>query len=97
MEKNLRIKSGTNLDFSNLPDGTQTVAMGMGDLNCIMRDKRMPVSNWPNVSKNGNALSIALLVIDMTSNMWDTPCANVDNGFPDMHMYEYEDYERKWN
>ena len=33
----------------------------------------------------------------MTSNMWDTPCANVDNGFLDMHMYEYEDYERKWN
>ena len=80
------MNSRTNRDFSNLPDGTHTVAMGMGDLNGIMRGKRVPVSNWQNVCKNGNALSIALLVIDMTSDVWDTPYANMENGFPDMHM-----------
>ena len=79
--------TGSTLDVSTLPENTHTVAMGVGDLNGIMRGKRVPATNWPTVSKNGNALSLALLVMDMTSDLWDSPCANMENGFPDMHMF----------
>lgn len=73
-------------DFS-LPPGTHTVAFGVGDLNGIMRGKRIPASNWSNICENGNALSMALLALDMTSDVWDTPYVNFDNGYPDMHMF----------
>ena len=81
------MNSGSTTDFSVLPEDTHTIAMGAGDLNGIMRGKRVPVHNWPRVSEEGNALSIALLVMDMTSDIWDSPCANMENGFPDMHMF----------
>lgn len=70
-----------------LPEGTHTVVMGMGDLNGIIRGKRIPASHWPTICANGNALSIATLAIDMTSDVWDTPYVNFDNGYPDMHMF----------
>lgn len=73
-------------DFS-LPEGTHTVALGIGDANGIMRGKRIPASHWPTICKNGNALSIALLAIDMTCDVWDTPYVNFDNGYPDMHLF----------
>lgn len=76
----------SNEDFS-LPPGTHTVAFGVGDLNGIMRGKRIPASNWSNICENGNALSMALLALDMTSDVWDTPYVNFDNGYPDMHMF----------
>ena len=80
------MSSNANDKLSELPDDTHTVVMGAGDLNGIMRGKRVPASNWPNVSQNGNALSIAMLVMDMTSDIWDSPYANMENGYPDMHM-----------
>ncbi len=80
------MSSNANDKLSELPDSTHTVVMGAGDLNGIMRGKRVPASNWPNVSQNGNALSIAMLVMDMTSDIWDSPYANMENGYPDMHM-----------
>ncbi|MEJ8570109.1 glutamine synthetase family protein [Microbaculum marinum] len=73
-------------DFS-LPEGTHTVALGMGDANGIMRGKRIPASHWPTICESGNALSMALLAIDMTCDVWDTPYVNFDNGYPDMHMF----------
>ena len=73
-------------DFT-LPKGTHTVALGLGDLNGIMRGKRIPASNWDNICKNGNALSAALFAIDMTCDVWDTPYVNMDNGYPDMHLF----------
>ncbi|MEP4198306.1 MAG: glutamine synthetase family protein [Aliishimia sp.] len=73
-------------DFS-LPEGTHTVILGFGDLNGIMRGKRIPASHWDTICKQGNALSIAMLAIDMTSDVWDTPYVNFDNGYPDMHMF----------
>ena len=59
----------------------------MGDANGIMRGKRIPASHWPTICENGNALSIALFAIDMTCDVWDTPYANFDNGYPDVHMF----------
>ena len=73
-------------DFT-LPKGTHTVALGLGDLNGIMRGKRIPASNWDNICTNGNALSAALFAIDMTCDVWDTPYVNMDNGYPDMHLF----------
>ena len=73
-------------DFS-LPEATHTVALGVGDLNGIMRGKRIPSTHWKTVCKDGNALSIALMAIDMTCDVWDTPYVSMANGYPDMHMF----------
>ncbi|MEO1000881.1 MAG: glutamine synthetase family protein, partial [Pseudomonadota bacterium] len=73
-------------DFS-LPPGTHTVAMGVGDLNGVMRGKRIPSTHWEHICEAGNALSVAMFAIDMTSDVWDTPYVNFDNGYPDMHMF----------
>ena len=70
-----------------LPKGTHTIALGIGDLNGIMRGKRIPASHWATVCEAGNALSMALLALDMTSDVWDTPYVNFDNGYPDMHIF----------
>ncbi len=72
-------------DFS-LPVGTHTVVMGIGDMNGIMRGKRIPASHWPAVCEDGIAMSCALFAIDMTCDVWDTPYVNFDNGYPDAHF-----------
>lgn len=76
----------TATDFS-LPEGIHTVILGMGDQCGIMRGKRIPATHWETICKEGNALSIAMLAIDMTCDVWDTPYVNFDNGYPDMHMF----------
>ena len=78
--------SEQEMDFS-VPDGIHTVILGVGDLNGIMRGKRIPASHWETICKQGNALSIALFAIDMTCDVWDTPYVNFGNGYPDMHMF----------
>lgn len=72
-------------DFS-LPEGTHTVVIGLGDMNGIMRGKRIPASHWPAVCKEGIALSLATFAIDMACDVWDTPFVNFDNGYPDFHV-----------
>ncbi|MGI9356151.1 MAG: glutamine synthetase family protein, partial [Rhizobiaceae bacterium] len=74
-------------DEFSLPKGTHTVALGFGDMNGVMRGKRIPSSHWKTVCKSGNALSMASFAIDMTCDVWDTPYVNFDNGYPDMHMF----------
>lgn len=71
----------------DLPEGTHTVVLGVGDVNGVMRGKRIPASHWPNICEGGNALSASLFAIDMTCEVWDTPYVNFDNGYPDMHMF----------
>ncbi len=74
-------------DFYELPEGTHTVSIGMGDLNGIMRGKRVPATHWKTACDDGIALSTALLTMDMTSDLWDTPYVNVANGYPDLVMF----------
>lgn len=74
-------------DNFSLPKGIHTVILGIGDLNGIMRGKRIPASHWDTICREGNALSIALFAIDMTCDFWDTPYVNFDNGYPDMHIF----------
>ncbi|MBU2732629.1 glutamine synthetase family protein [Acidithiobacillus ferridurans] len=70
-----------------LPEGTHTIAMGLGDMNGIMRGKRFSASHWPSVCKSGNAMSIAVFAFDMTCDIWETPYVNFSNGYPDMHIF----------
>ena len=80
-----------------LPEGTHTVAMGLGDLNGILHGKHIPSTHWDMICEGGNALSIALFAIDMTSDVWDTPYVDFDNGYPDMHMFpETQPMELPW-
>ena len=74
-------------DTTALPEGTHTIALGLGDMNGLLRGKRIPADQWPRVCESGNALSIAMFACDMTSDVWDTPCVNMENGYPDMHVF----------
>ncbi|MBM7066790.1 glutamine synthetase family protein [Actibacterium sp. 188UL27-1] len=76
-----------SIALRELPEGTHTVVLGLGDLNGIMRGKRIPARQWPTVCADGNAFSSVLFAMDMTCDVWDTPFANFDNGFPDFHMW----------
>ena len=76
-----------NTATTELPAGTHTVVVGVGDLNGIMRGKRIPASHWPSVCENGVAVSLAMLALDMTCDIWDTPFTNFDNGYADFHIF----------
>ena len=70
----------------SLPKDIHTVVLGMGDLNGIMRGKRIPNSHWQDVCETGNACCLSLFTMDMTCDVWDTPLVNFENGFPDFHI-----------
>ncbi len=70
-----------------LPEAVHTVALGVGDMNGIMRGKRIPATHWDAICAHGCALSISLLAMDMTCDVWDTPYVNFDTGYPDMHVF----------
>lgn len=76
-----------NTATTELPGGTHTVVVGIGDLNGIMRGKRIPASHWPSVCENGVAVSLAMLAFDMTCDIWDTPYTNFANGYADFHIF----------
>ena len=70
----------------SLPKDIHTVVLGMGDLNGIMRGKRIPAKRWQDVCETGNACCLSLFTMDMTCDVWDTPLVNFENGFPDFHI-----------
>ena len=70
----------------SLPKDIHTVVLGMGDLNGIMRGKRIPASRWQDVCETGNACCLSLFTMDMTCDVWHTPLVNFENGFPDFHI-----------
>ena len=75
-----------SLTNNQLPEGTHTVVLGMGDLNGLLRGKRIPAENWANICESGMALANAIFAIDMTCDVWDTPYTNWDTGYPDVHV-----------
>jgi glutamine synthetase len=77
--------------MGGVPDGIRTVVMGLGDLNGIMRGKRIPVSHWPTIAEDGMALSNAMFALDMTCDIWDTPYANMGTGYPDIKVFPISD------
>ncbi|TWP32517.1 glutamine synthetase family protein [Leekyejoonella antrihumi] len=70
-----------------LPEGVHTVSLGFGDLNGIMRGKYIPASQWPRACAEGIAIIGAMFAMDVTCDVWDTPFAGFDNGYPDIHMF----------
>ena len=76
----------TEANFS-LPEGTHTVILGVGDLNGLMRGKRIPADQWPRICGSGNALAMSLFTMDMTCDVWETPVVGFANGFPDCHIF----------
>jgi glutamine synthetase len=70
-----------------LPQGTHTVVLGSGDVNGVMRGKRIPASNWATTCEEGNAIIAAIFAMDMTSDIWDTPYCSFDNGYVDIHLF----------
>ncbi len=74
-----------------LPDGMHSVALGAGDLNGILRGKRIPATHWQQARDHGIALSAAIFAIDMTSDIWDTPYCNMETGYHDCHMFPADD------
>ena len=75
-----------SLTNNQLPEGTHTVVLGMGDLNGLLRGKRIPAENWANICESGMAMANAIFAIDMTCDVWDTPYTNWDTGYPDVHV-----------
>ena len=76
----------TEVNFP-LPEGTHTVILGVGDLNGLMRGKRIPADPWPRICGSGNALAMSLFTMDMTCDVWETPVVGFANGFPDCHIF----------
>ena len=76
----------TEVNFP-LPEGTHTVILGVGDLNGLMRGKRIPEDQWPRICGSGNALAMSLFTMDMTCDVWETPVVGFANGFPDCHIF----------
>ncbi len=72
--------------MSGLPEGTETVVLGVGDLNGIMRGKRIPASHWATIRDEGLLMSNAMLAMDMTCDVWDTPYTNMGTGYPDLKV-----------
>ncbi|ADP71382.1 glutamine synthetase catalytic region [Rhodomicrobium vannielii ATCC 17100] len=70
-----------------LPEGTHTIVLGVGDVNGVMRGKRIPASNWATTCEDGKAICAAIFALDMTSDIWDTPFCSFDNGYPDVHLF----------
>ncbi len=73
--------------MSELPEGTETVVMGIGDLNGLLRGKRIPVSHWPVIAEEGMVMSNAILALDMTCDIWDTPYTSMATGYPDLRVF----------
>ena len=76
----------TEVNFS-LREGIHTVILGVGDLNGLMRGKRIPADQWPRICGSGNALAMSLFTMDMTCDVWETPVVGFANGFPDCHIF----------
>ena len=76
----------TKVNFP-IPEGTHTVILGVGDLNGLMRGKRIPADQWPRICGSGNALAMSLFTMDMTCDVWETPVVGFANGFPDCHIF----------
>jgi glutamine synthetase len=72
--------------MTQLPTGTHTVVMGLGDLNGLLRGKRIPAAHWPVIAEDGMLLSNAMFALDMTCDIWDTPYANMASGYPDIRV-----------
>ena len=78
---------GERRPYYELPPGIHTVALGFGDLNGILRGKRIAAAHWKSACEQGIAIIGAMFAMDMTCGIWETAFAGFGNGYPDMHMF----------
>ncbi len=69
-----------------LPDGAHTVIVGVGDLNGILRGKRVSAAHWPSVCKRGIALDNTFFSMDVTSRLMPNSYSGRESGFPDLFI-----------
>lgn len=67
-----------------LPEGCHTVVLGVGDLNGILRGKRVTAAHWPSVRRRGIALDNTFFAMDVGSLLVPNAYASADTGFPDL-------------
>ena len=73
---------------SSLGRKIHTVALGMGDLNGIMRGKRFPRTHWDHVCRHGSACAVSFFAMDVACEVWDSPYVSFDKGgYPDFHLF----------
>lgn len=70
----------------DLPDGVHTVVLGIGDLNGILRGKRVTAAHWPSVRRRGIALDNTFFAMDVGSLLIPNGYSGRDTGFPDLQI-----------
>jgi len=56
-----------------LPEGIKTVVFGTGDINGVMRGKRIPAAHWDTICEDGCAIIAAISAMDITCDFLDPP------------------------
>lgn len=71
----------------DLPDDIHTVILGIGDLNGILRGKRITAAHWPSVRKRGMALDNSFFALDVASHQIPNSWSGDQTGCPDLHIF----------
>ncbi|SET44614.1 glutamine synthetase family protein [Oceanicella actignis] len=69
-----------------LPEGAHTVAVGVADLNGVLRGKRVSASHWPSVARRGIALDNTFFSMDVTSQLTPNSYSGPESGYPDLFV-----------
>ena len=71
---------------ADLPEGTHTVILGVGDFNGILRGKRVAAAHWPHVQARGIALDNSFFALDLASQQIPNSWSGDHTGCPDLHI-----------
>lgn len=65
--------------------GIDTVELGFGDIQGVLRGKRVPLDRLAQVSRSGFAFCLGALAWDIQSEIFPTEIVGWENGYPDGH------------
>ncbi len=74
-------------------DKLETVVMGMGDLNGVLRGKRIPIHHWPSIKEQGMTMSNAIFALDVTCDVLDYSYTGFETGYPDLLVFPEGDLQ----
>ncbi|MDF2231144.1 glutamine synthetase family protein [Albimonas sp. CAU 1670] len=69
-----------------LPEGCHTVVLGVGDLNGILRGKRVTAEHWRSVRRRGISLDNTFFAMDVGSLLVPNDYSAADSGYPDLNI-----------
>jgi glutamine synthetase len=69
-----------------LPEDCHTVVLGVGDLNGILRGKRVTAAHWPSVRRRGISLDNTFFAMDVGSLLVPNAYASPETGYPDLDI-----------